>query len=157
MDPKGSSPTDTETTQHLIDFIVSDYPFMSAESKMQSMQEVLPFARELMEQGGSRRLLKIYLLGSGLAVCGLVGGLVDAASFVFGEKDTISMETEEFAPAKAMEEQSVPVEPVAPAEPVLTAVEPDDTADVFEEEEMFAKAKQNPAITQRRRSRSFAS
>ncbi|XP_041954868.1 G0/G1 switch protein 2 [Alosa pseudoharengus] len=124
---------------------------MSAESKMQSMQEVLPFARELMAQGGSRGLLKIYLLGSGMAVCGLVGGLVDAASFVFGEKDTLSMETEQSVPVRAVEEQSVPVEPV------LTAVEPDDTADIFEEEEMFAKAKQNPAITQRRRSRSFAS
>lgn len=115
---------------------------------MQFVQEVVPFARELLEQGGSRRLVKIYVLGSGLAVCGLVGGLVDAASFIFGEKDTISMETEKFVPVKVLEEQTVP------EEPVNTAVSTDDT---FEEEEMFAKAKQNPAITQRRRSRSFAS
>lgn len=113
------------------------------------MQEVIPFARELLEQGCSRRLLRIYVLGSGLAVCGLVGGLVDAASFIFGESDTITMETEMPVSEKATEKQLEPVEP-----PVDTSVSTDD---VFDGEEMFAKAKQSPAITRRRRSRSFAS
>ncbi|KAL2103854.1 hypothetical protein ACEWY4_000722 [Coilia grayii] len=114
-----------------------------------TMQEVIPFARELLEQGCSRRLLRIYVLGSGLAVCGLVGGLVDAASFIFGERDTITMETEMPVSEKATEKQLEPVEP-----PVDTSVSTDD---VFDGEEMFAKAKQSPAITRRRRSRSFAS
>lgn len=139
---------------------LSPYVTSSVELKMQNMQEVLPFAREMLEQGTSGRLLKIYLLGSGLAVCGMVGGLVDAASFIFGEKDTISMETVRFEPVKAVKEQMVPVEPVVPVVPV-EPVEPVNTAesaaDIFEDQEIFAKAKQNPAITQRRRSRSFAS
>ncbi|KAF6732274.1 G0/G1 switch protein 2 [Oryzias melastigma] len=43
---------------------------------MESMQELIPFAKEMLRQKPGRGLLKIYLLGSVLAVLGTAIGLV---------------------------------------------------------------------------------
>ncbi|XP_075996350.1 G0/G1 switch protein 2 [Genypterus blacodes] len=46
---------------------------------MDSMQDFIPFARELLSQRPSRGLLKVYLLGSVLAALGTLVALVEAA------------------------------------------------------------------------------
>ncbi|XP_019959826.1 G0/G1 switch protein 2 [Paralichthys olivaceus] len=44
---------------------------------METMQELIPFAREMLSQKPRRGLLKIYLLGSLFAVLGTIIGLVE--------------------------------------------------------------------------------
>lgn len=45
---------------------------------METFGEIIPFAKEMLNQKPSRSMLKIYMLGSGLAVLGVVGGLVES-------------------------------------------------------------------------------
>uniref|UniRef100_A0A3B3B6E0 G0/G1 switch 2 n=1 Tax=Oryzias melastigma TaxID=30732 RepID=A0A3B3B6E0_ORYME len=54
---------------------------------MESMQELIPFAKEMLRQKPGRGLLKIYLLGSVLAVLGTAIGLVQTVCrpFTSGE------------------------------------------------------------------------
>ncbi|AWP03506.1 putative G0/G1 switch protein 2-like [Scophthalmus maximus] len=44
---------------------------------MESMQELIPFAREMLSQRPGRALLKVYLLGSVFAVLGTIIGLAE--------------------------------------------------------------------------------
>ncbi|XP_060925911.1 G0/G1 switch protein 2 [Limanda limanda] len=44
---------------------------------METMQELIPFAREMLSQKPGRGLLKVYLLGSMFAVLGTIIGLVE--------------------------------------------------------------------------------
>ncbi|XP_028822618.1 G0/G1 switch protein 2-like [Denticeps clupeoides] len=116
----------------------------SGHSTMETMKEILPFARELMAQGCSRGTLRMYLLGSGFALCGLVGGLADAASYLLFEQEDGNTESDGFV---LEEPQAERIEPISSA----------DTLDLLEEE-ILAKAKQHPANRQRKLSiRSHAS
>ncbi|XP_047456519.1 G0/G1 switch protein 2 isoform X2 [Mugil cephalus] len=45
---------------------------------MENFSEIIPFAKEMLNQKPTRGMLKIYMLGSGLAVLGAVGGLVES-------------------------------------------------------------------------------
>ncbi|XP_078103693.1 G0/G1 switch protein 2-like [Sander vitreus] len=47
------------------------------------MQELIPFAKELLSQKPSRGLLKVYLVGSVFAVLGTVIGLVETVCHPF--------------------------------------------------------------------------
>lgn len=42
------------------------------------MAELLPFAKEMFNQRPSRHMLKIYLIGTTVAVLGVIGGLVES-------------------------------------------------------------------------------
>ncbi|XP_041639139.1 G0/G1 switch protein 2-like [Cheilinus undulatus] len=46
--------------------------------EMESLQELIPFAKEMLSQKPNRGLLKVYLVGSVFAVLGTVIGLVGA-------------------------------------------------------------------------------
>lgn len=50
---------------------------------MESMQELIPFAKEMLSQKPSRGLVKVYLLGSVFAVLGTVIGLVETVCHPF--------------------------------------------------------------------------
>ncbi|XP_028262486.1 G0/G1 switch protein 2-like [Parambassis ranga] len=50
---------------------------------MESLQEFIPFAKEMLSQKPNRGLLKVYLVGSVLAVLGTVIGLVDTVCHPF--------------------------------------------------------------------------
>uniref|UniRef100_A0A669DUJ7 G0/G1 switch 2 n=1 Tax=Oreochromis niloticus TaxID=8128 RepID=A0A669DUJ7_ORENI len=63
---------------------------------MENFGEIIPFAKEMLTQRPSRSMLKIYMLGSTLAMLGMVGGLVEMAFLPFVERDT-----EEDEPEKA--------------------------------------------------------
>lgn len=57
---------------------------------METLEELIPFAREMLSQKPSRGLLKVYLVGSVLAVLGTVIGLVESVCHPFcsgGEVD----------------------------------------------------------------------
>ncbi|KAK5911821.1 hypothetical protein CesoFtcFv8_001757 [Champsocephalus esox] len=62
---------------------------------MGSMQELIPFVREILSQRPSRGLLKVYLLGSVLAVLGTVIGLLDTACQPFSSGETMDAEEDE--------------------------------------------------------------
>ncbi|XP_040059115.1 G0/G1 switch protein 2 [Gasterosteus aculeatus] len=50
---------------------------------MDGMQDLIPFAKEMLSQKPSRGLLKVYLVGSAFAVLGTLVGLVEAVCHPF--------------------------------------------------------------------------
>lgn len=52
-----------------------------------TMEELIPFAKELLSQRPSRGLLKVYLVGSVFAVLGTVIGLVETVCHPFSSGD----------------------------------------------------------------------
>ncbi|XP_037627877.1 G0/G1 switch protein 2 [Sebastes umbrosus] len=105
---------------------------------METIGEIIPFAKEMLNQRPSRSMLKIYILGSTLAMLGLVGGLVETVFLPFMEQDTV-----EDAPAELIMEKKKEKE-----EEVLESVSPE-VEDVLETEVIEAKAKH---VLARRRS-----
>lgn len=65
---------------------------ISAEARdliqVRTMDELIPFAKELLSQKPSRGLLKVYLVGSVFAVLGTVIGLVETVCHPFSSGDT---------------------------------------------------------------------
>ncbi|XP_035517132.1 G0/G1 switch protein 2-like [Morone saxatilis] len=59
---------------------------------MESMQELIPFAKEMLSQKPSRGLLKVYLVGSVFALLGTVIGLVETVCHPFSSGDTMDAE-----------------------------------------------------------------
>lgn len=53
---------------------------------MEAFGEMIPFAKEMLNQRPSRHMLKIYMLGSSLALLGLLGALVEALRLPFVEQ-----------------------------------------------------------------------
>uniref|UniRef100_A0A8C8VNC3 G0/G1 switch 2 n=1 Tax=Pelusios castaneus TaxID=367368 RepID=A0A8C8VNC3_9SAUR len=73
---------------------------------METMQELIPFAREMLSQKPSRKMVKIYMLGSMLAFFGVVISLVEAVCSPFSAAERLQEEEEEKPlPSK---EQAVP-------------------------------------------------
>ncbi|KAM9350409.1 G0/G1 switch protein 2 [Symphorus nematophorus] len=56
---------------------------------METIGEIIPFAKEMLNQKPSRGMLKIYMLGSTLAMLGVVGGLVETVLLPFAEQETV--------------------------------------------------------------------
>lgn len=54
-----------------------------------TMEELIPFAKELLSQRPSRGLLKVYLVGSVFALLGTVIGLVETVCHPFTSSDTM--------------------------------------------------------------------
>ncbi len=50
---------------------------------MDTVQELIPLAKEMMAQRSSRKLVRLYMLGSVLALVGAVLGLVDTVCSPF--------------------------------------------------------------------------
>ncbi|XP_034545281.1 G0/G1 switch protein 2-like [Notolabrus celidotus] len=59
---------------------------------MGSLQELIPFAKEMLSQKPSRGLLKVYLVGSVFAVLGTVIGLVETVCHPFSSGEPIDAE-----------------------------------------------------------------
>ncbi|XP_061640129.1 G0/G1 switch protein 2 [Phyllopteryx taeniolatus] len=60
--------------------------------EMESMQELILFAKEMLSQKPSRRLLKVYLMGSVFAVLGTFVGLVEMVSHPFSSGEPMDAE-----------------------------------------------------------------
>lgn len=54
---------------------------------MDSVGEIIPFAKEMVTQRPSKCMLKVYVLGSSLAVLGVVGGVVETLLQAFSEQE----------------------------------------------------------------------
>nr|ACI68607.1 lymphocyte G0/G1 switch protein 2 [Salmo salar] len=59
---------------------------------METMNEIIPFAKEILSQRPSRGMMKVYLLGSTLALFGVVGGLVEKVCMPFCEQEPLDGE-----------------------------------------------------------------
>ncbi|XP_022076674.1 G0/G1 switch protein 2-like [Acanthochromis polyacanthus] len=60
--------------------------------EMESIQELIPFAKEMLSQKPSRGLLKVYLVGSLFAVLGTVVGLVETMCHPFLSSQPVDAE-----------------------------------------------------------------
>lgn len=70
------------------------------------MEELIPFAKEMLSQRPSRGLLKVYLVGSVFALLGTVIGLVQTVCHPFSSGETLDTEmvfmlTQKQRPAEA--------------------------------------------------------
>ncbi|XP_008301812.1 G0/G1 switch protein 2 [Stegastes partitus] len=61
---------------------------------MENIQELIPFAKEMLSQKPSRGLLKVYLVGSVFAVLGTVIGLVETVCYPFLVSQPVDAEME---------------------------------------------------------------
>ncbi|XP_062871803.1 G0/G1 switch protein 2 [Trichomycterus rosablanca] len=105
---------------------------------METMQETILFAKELLNAKPSKGSMKVYLVGGTFAVLGIASGVVEAVCSLFPEDETsalqILMEETVKVPAQTQEPQTILPE--------------DDEMDA----EMEAKAKEMPMLRQRRMS-----
>ncbi|XP_044068531.1 G0/G1 switch protein 2 [Siniperca chuatsi] len=85
-----------QTTNYIRVYIQpSAHHYVPAEAEpveMESMQEFIPFAKEMLSQKPSRGLLKVYLLGSVFAVLGTVIGLVETVCHPFSSAEPMDTE-----------------------------------------------------------------
>ncbi|XP_040009224.1 G0/G1 switch protein 2 [Xiphias gladius] len=110
---------------------------------METIGEIIPFAKEMLNQRPNRGMVKIYMLGSTLAILGLVGGLVETVFLPF-----VAQETVEDTPADLIAEMRKEKKKKA-SKPHTTLVRPE-VVDVTETVVIEAKAKH--LVTARRRS-----
>ncbi|NP_001290144.1 G0/G1 switch protein 2 isoform X1 [Meleagris gallopavo] len=61
---------------------------------METMHELIPFAKEMLSQKPNRKMVKLYVLGSVLAFFGVVIGLVEAVCSPFTSEERIEEEEE---------------------------------------------------------------
>ncbi|NXJ47842.1 G0S2 protein, partial [Spizaetus tyrannus] len=70
---------------------------------METMHELIPFAREMLSQKPNRKMVKLYMLGSVLAFFGVVIGLVETVCSPFTSEGRLE-EEEEQKPAPTREQ-----------------------------------------------------
>lgn len=63
--------------------------------QMETMQELIPFAKEMLSQKPSSKMVKIYMLGSVLAFFGVVISLVETVCSPFTSEEQLQEEEEE--------------------------------------------------------------
>ncbi|NXG63327.1 G0S2 protein, partial [Hemiprocne comata] len=68
---------------------------------METMHELIPFAKEMLSQKPNRKMVKLYMVGSVLAFFGVVIGLVETVCSPFTSEGTLE---EEKKPAPTREE-----------------------------------------------------
>ncbi|XP_045911149.1 G0/G1 switch protein 2 [Micropterus dolomieu] len=113
---------------------------------METISEIIPFAKEMLNQRPSRGMLKIYMLGSTLAMLGVVGGLVETILMPFIQQDAV----EDTPEGLIMEKKQVLKSHTTLADPEVVEVQ----------ETVVIEAKTKHLVTARRRSsanRLFAS
>ncbi|KAM4645879.1 G0/G1 switch protein 2 [Amazona ochrocephala] len=59
---------------------------------METMHELIPFAKEMLSQKPNRKMVKLYMLGSVLAFFGVVIGLVEAVCSPFTSEGRLEEE-----------------------------------------------------------------
>nr|XP_006118818.1 G0/G1 switch protein 2 [Pelodiscus sinensis] len=61
---------------------------------METMQELIPFAKEMLRQKPTSKMVKIYMLGSVLAFFGVVISLVETVCSPFASEEQLQEEEE---------------------------------------------------------------
>ncbi|NWT16449.1 G0S2 protein, partial [Vireo altiloquus] len=75
---------------------------------METMHELIPFAKEMLSQKPNRKMVKLYMLGSVLAFFGVVIGLVETVCSPFSSEGKTEEEEEDKKKPAAPREQLVP-------------------------------------------------
>ncbi|XP_038235831.1 G0/G1 switch protein 2 [Dermochelys coriacea] len=75
---------------------------------MGTMQELIPFAKEMLSQKPNRKMVKIYMLGSLLAFFGVVISLVETVCSPFTSEEQLQEEEEEEKRPPPTKEHTVP-------------------------------------------------
>ncbi|NXP60552.1 G0S2 protein, partial [Chloropsis cyanopogon] len=75
---------------------------------METMQELIPFAKEMLSQKPNRKMVKLYVLGSVLAFFGVVIGLVETVCSPFSSEGRLEEEEEGKSKPAAPREQRLP-------------------------------------------------
>ncbi|XP_069732305.1 G0/G1 switch protein 2 [Phaenicophaeus curvirostris] len=70
---------------------------------METMHELIPFAKEMLSQKPNRKMVKLYMLGSVLAFFSVVIGLVETVCSPFSSEGRLE-EEEQNKPAPAREQ-----------------------------------------------------
>ncbi|XP_026852194.1 G0/G1 switch protein 2 isoform X1 [Electrophorus electricus] len=107
-------------------------------NKMETIQEIMPFAWEMLSAGPSKGSMKVYLVGGTFAFLGIVSGMAEAACSLFSEQEEPFLEEVMKVPLTVKDQA---------AEPQTAIPEPDDM-----EADTEAKAKEMPVLRQRRMS-----
>ncbi|NWV07680.1 G0S2 protein, partial [Ptilonorhynchus violaceus] len=72
---------------------------------METMHELIPFAKEMLSQKPNRKMVKLYMLGSVLAFFGVVIGLVETVCSPFSSEGRTEEEEERTPPAAPREQR----------------------------------------------------
>nr|XP_013805960.1 PREDICTED: G0/G1 switch protein 2 [Apteryx mantelli mantelli] len=64
---------------------------------METMHELIPFAKEMLSQKPNRKMVKLYMLGSVLAFLGVVIGLVETVCSPFTSEERLEEEEKKAA------------------------------------------------------------
>ncbi|KAJ8360669.1 hypothetical protein SKAU_G00171940 [Synaphobranchus kaupii] len=59
---------------------------------METIHEIIPFAREMLSQKPSRRMVKVYLVGGAMAFLGVALGLVETVCQPFSAEEPLDEE-----------------------------------------------------------------
>ncbi|XP_034389383.1 G0/G1 switch protein 2-like [Cyclopterus lumpus] len=73
---------------------------------MEIMQDLIPFAKEMLSQKPSRGLLKVYLVGSVFALLGTLIGLVETVCHPFSSSEPMDAEMDLYQRTVEAEAQS---------------------------------------------------
>uniref|UniRef100_A0A8C5SNM3 G0/G1 switch 2 n=1 Tax=Laticauda laticaudata TaxID=8630 RepID=A0A8C5SNM3_LATLA len=79
---------------------------------METMQELIPFAKEMLSQKPNGKMVKLYMLGSVLAFFGVVIGLVETVCSPFTSEGKLEEEEEE----EEEEKKKMPILPLTKRE-----------------------------------------
>ncbi|KAM6998350.1 G0/G1 switch protein 2 [Passerculus sandwichensis] len=72
---------------------------------METVHELIPFAKEMLSQKPNRKMVKLYMLGSVLAFFGVVIGLVETVCSPFSSQPSLEDEEDKSKPGAAREQQ----------------------------------------------------
>nr|XP_055044238.1 G0/G1 switch protein 2 [Misgurnus anguillicaudatus] len=106
---------------------------------MDTMHEIIPFAKEMLSAGPSKGCLKVYLVGGTIAFLGMISGAIQVASSFFPDQEEPDIEMLKVQELVTVKEQI--------QEP-QTSIADDDEMDP----EMETKAKELYGTRQRRMS-----
>ncbi|XP_049437407.1 G0/G1 switch protein 2 [Epinephelus fuscoguttatus] len=118
---------------------------------METIGEIIPFAKEMLHQRPTRGMLKMYMLGSTLAMLGVVGAMVETVLMPFVEQESV-----EDAPAELIMEKKKKKEEKQELKSHTTVICPD-VVNVLEMVAIEAKAKHLVTAVQRSSTRLHAS
>ncbi|NXQ39328.1 G0S2 protein, partial [Catharus fuscescens] len=72
---------------------------------METMHELIPFAKEMLSQKPNRKMVKLYMLGSVLAFFGVVIGLVETVCSPFSSEGRLQEDEDKEKPSAAREQR----------------------------------------------------
>ncbi|KAJ7331752.1 hypothetical protein JRQ81_013932 [Phrynocephalus forsythii] len=76
---------------------------------METMQELIPFAKEMLSQKPNGKMVKLYMMGSALAFFGVVIGLVETVCSPFTSEGRIDDEDNEDSEEEGQKKAALPL------------------------------------------------